>query len=430
MAKHEVHTISKIEIDLLFDLYSYTVEQNKKQSLLILYGDNGCGKTTLLNCVFHLLSPEPWGRHRSYLGNVIFKELSVTFTNNFIVKAYRKSASNGQYKISCFSGKERILDWEWFPKKDEGNKKNEEIYQQYCKLMESLALHIHYLPANRKTEIEENDQEKIFLQKYLLDQRNMGKNSIRYKSESTDISLENIVENFKQWIRKQIIVLTNDGYRNINDLYYDLIKGLVSPRKSETILSSKDKIIKRVQSLESRNNEYQKFGLSDEIVNKDIMKILSSTSEEKIISISSIIIPYIESMELRLNSLERLQLLLNKLQRYLNQFFSDKHVIIDIENGVRIYNKKEIILDLQYLSSGEKQLLLLMCSVITAERVSNLVIIDEPEISLNVKWQRMFIEALLDLVNSNNCQIIIATHSIEMITKHQESVSILRDKNA
>lgn len=223
--------------------------------------------------------------------------------------------------------------------------------------------------------------------------------------------------------------MTNNGYRNISDFYSDVIKALVSPKKKTEIILSKKEMIEKIKLLENRNNEFKKFGLSDEILNKDILKILRATTESKIKSINTIIIPYIKSMELRLKSLERLQILLGKMESYLNQFLTDKFAVITIGNGVQIFTRQKKLLSINCLSSGERQILLLLCSVIIAESFSNIVIIDEPEISLNVKWQRIFIKSLLDLVNNEYCQLIIATHSIEMITKHKESVSLLRSND-
>ena len=58
----------------------------------------------------------------------------------------------------------------------------------------------------------------------------------------------------------------------------------------------------------------------------------------------------------------------------------------------------------------------------TSSNNSSLIIIDEPEISLNIKWQREFLEVLNAIIGADNIQIIIATHSVEMITPYRDSV--------
>jgi ABC-type glutathione transport system ATPase component len=76
-------------------------------------------------------------------------------------------------------------------------------------------------------------------------------------------------------------------------------------------------------------------------------------------------------------------------------------------------------LDPENLSSGEKQLLLLFFNVLTSAETASLFIIDEPEISLNVKWQRKLVDSLIDITTESSCQFLLATHSIELLTKHR-----------
>ena len=49
-------TIRRITVNDLFGRYTYVVEPRDNSNLLILYGDNGSGKTTILRLLFHLLS--------------------------------------------------------------------------------------------------------------------------------------------------------------------------------------------------------------------------------------------------------------------------------------------------------------------------------------------------------------------------------------
>jgi ABC-type glutathione transport system ATPase component len=66
--------------------------------------------------------------------------------------------------------------------------------------------------------------------------------------------------------------------------------------------------------------------------------------------------------------------------------------------------------------------LLLFCSVLVAEEQPSLFIIDEPELSLNVRWQRLLINALLDCVKGTQVRFVFATHSVEMLAQHRKIV--------
>ena len=52
----------------------------------------------------------------------------------------------------------------------------------------------------------------------------------------------------------------------------------------------------------------------------------------------------------------------------------------------------------------------------------SIFIIDEPELSLNIKWQRKLVHALNALVQGKSNQFLFATHSMEIIPQHRRAV--------
>lgn len=73
------------------------------------------------------------------------------------------------------------------------------------------------------------------------------------------------------------------------------------------------------------------------------------------------------------------------------------------------------------LSSGEKQLLILMIFVL-AEETGVYFFWDEPEISLHIDWQRMLIRTVRKL--NPNGQLIISTHSPSIIYEGWEKMVV------
>ena len=61
------------------------------------------------------------------------------------------------------------------------------------------------------------------------------------------------------------------------------------------------------------------------------------------------------------------------------------------------------------LSSGEKQMLIILLTVLVQKRQHCVLLMDEPEISLHIEWQQRLIGLMLDL--NPNLQIILTTHS-------------------
>ena len=68
-----------------------------------------------------------------------------------------------------------------------------------------------------------------------------------------------------------------------------------------------------------------------------------------------------------------------------------------------------VFIDLSMLSSGEKQVFSLFLHLYLDNAKDQTVIIDEPELSLSVPWQKRF---LTDILDSAPCSFIMAvTHS-------------------
>ena len=65
------------------------------------------------------------------------------------------------------------------------------------------------------------------------------------------------------------------------------------------------------------------------------------------------------------------------------------------------------------LSSGEKQMLIILLTVLVQNRQHYVLFMDEPEVSLHVEWQQRLIGLVRDL--NPNAQIILTTHSPAVI---------------
>lgn len=93
----------------------------------------------------------------------------------------------------------------------------------------------------------------------------------------------------------------------------------------------------------------------------------------------------------------------------INSMFSTSGKIIRIDSKDVVFDKNGHILTIEQLSSGEKQLLILLFSVFLMKHQKSVLLLDEPEISLHMAWQEKLIENLLKL--NPNCQLFLTTHS-------------------
>lgn len=108
---------------------------------------------------------------------------------------------------------------------------------------------------------------------------------------------------------------------------------------------------------------------------------------------------------------------LNDFMGLINQFFSQtgKDVSVGREGGVRIKMPNGSTTSLQALSSGERQIFIMLAHLSLNRRLlrDGVFIVDEPELSLHMGWQDMFVEAIQKA--NPRLQLILATHAPAII---------------
>ncbi|WP_315767545.1 MULTISPECIES: AAA family ATPase [unclassified Bradyrhizobium] len=110
-------------------------------------------------------------------------------------------------------------------------------------------------------------------------------------------------------------------------------------------------------------------------------------------------------------------------QTIMNDFFGDsaKSLVFE-QNAVRVKLPSGVNADITALSSGERQIFVLITHLLfnPLMRHENILLIDEPELSLHLKWQRQFVPAIRTA--SPSIQMILATHSPEIIFDMDEKL--------
>lgn len=86
--------------------------------------------------------------------------------------------------------------------------------------------------------------------------------------------------------------------------------------------------------------------------------------------------------------------------------------IVRTENEIKFSQIGELLYPYQ-LSSGEKQILVILLTVLVEDNQPYVLFMDEPEVSLHIDWQKRLIDLILEL--NPNVQIILTTHSPAVI---------------
>ena len=102
------------------------------------------------------------------------------------------------------------------------------------------------------------------------------------------------------------------------------------------------------------------------------------------------------------------------LVEVLNGLFQRKKIYINERNEIEAATDSGKKLSIRGLSSGEKQLIIILGEALLQRESPWIYIADEPELSLHVKWQEKLIENLRRI--NPQAQIVCATHSPDVVT--------------
>ena len=422
------------EIKKLFNQYDVKIPLD--QPINIFLGENGMGKTTILNCIYCTLKGEI-----EKLYDTIFGTISVTFSNNEIltvdhedILAYRDylydsapyySRRKRDDLIRRFLSEKEI---QYMVDIFNSNPQDSELKKFYLHISE--VLDIPYKVAQQEARIflagkgaehpigkgdrnkvfkfdktmhERIDQDILYFPTYRRIEEDINKLGIdiekgRNSSKLIKFGMSDVEDNIKELLQKIKTVAIN-GFTKMTGVllkqYLDeQISDLTAYKIEENRLSialsrigdeidqtDKDRIIQLVNSNDIHNSE-----------NKYLLNLIKNL---------------IDSYEKQMPYDERVKSFVSVCNHYLN----DKKYDYDesnLEIGIFKENSKQQI-DIQNLSSGEKQIISVFSKLYIEERNNCIILLDEPELSLSILWQKMF---LPDIYKSGKCSTLIAvTHS-------------------
>ena len=425
--------VEKFEIKNLHGKYDYEFEL--KDIVNIIISENGSGKTTILNLFVAILTG-----NTSKLNNISFDSISITINKEV-------------FQIN---------------KKDFMSKQHLKINSELLELLE------FHLPANEIKRLNLSYNENGINRKYLRFLLERYKDDLPYYvlSKINDYCFPNnqdIEKNFigkisKIYSKIEDSVLYLPTYRRIEEEFGNL--GFDQDRNIRVIREKKPSIINfgmsdvenRLKELTQKLKdeamlEYSKMNaeiLDDLLTNKiDISKKMDTLleDEEKIkIVIGRIGKEKIKNHEALFDFIKgtykiensnylryhlsklleiynRQQNVDEKIKNYrdvCNEYLVNKKIVYDeVLAEVKLSDKySNTPIEFSKLSSGEKQILSIFSKLYLEEGTKYIIIIDEPELSLSIKWQR---KLLPDIIKSRKCSLLLATTHSPFIYQNEYS---------
>ena len=433
--------IKKIKINGLHGYFQYDINLNEDISLL--YGKNGSGKTTVLNLIEFIIGGEIYK-----LKDITFKNVTITTTDNELLKL---SNINNIIDISFLNKYEQIhledLNKYFSEERYRVNGFNKLQFMKDYPLIKIIrdSFDYVYLPLDRisNSKLTNNEQ-------FTKPSRIIHKQFYRYHSKDASMDIvKYLVDSQMRYVNDQIREL-NEKFRNdvletmfvLTGQKFDFHQ-LIAYFRNENVLyelnNLKDKYIALLREFniinDSNNEEAKKYSDYFEKLLNDVEELNSEENKDKgihakfvatyneIEKIKKITQLASESEKMKRNARKLIDQFIEVVNNFLLDGDDGKNIKITNDGTVYFetaYTNDKI--DITYLSSGEKQLVNLLAHFIfkASDMKNGIFVADEPELSLHLNWQKMFIQQLHHI--NPNIQLIFATHSPELVGTYRNKI--------
>ncbi|UXY09683.1 AAA family ATPase [Kosakonia sp. ML.JS2a] len=385
----------------------------ESQDISIITGPNGYGKTMLLRIIDSILKND-----YKNLSSIKFKSIYLSFTGGLSVSVERKNAS---LMVTLSDLKTDRVTVEHINEGISGNNE-QDVYFMDDK---GKKVELRLRSINEKNNPTGIKQE-VFLS-YFGDITSTFIKAQRLQDlESKEIKISQLAEDLKKRMARISLNASITSQRldsSFPTRLFDKIENSVGGGRHANVSE-------RLRGLQRIKGDLLKYEL---IESDDGLSSNYFLSSEISSAYGEVLNLYVEDA---LKKLEPYSDLYKKIDLFVNiisdSVLSFKKIKVNKERGfyfVEEDNENEVI-PLDSLSSGEQNQVIIYYDMIFKSKENTVILIDEPEISLHVAWQKNFLGAVSEIQKINKpINILIATHSPTIINTRWDLTHDLFDMN-
>lgn len=435
------------------DVHGYLdFDINFREQLTFLIGINGAGKTTALKLLLALITPSFREFCQISFSNA---ELKCSNENDITIKAQKKD--DDKIILTLIVDDETSFDeFQIIQFKDPEEKQNIESYREKLAIYTERfsSLEVVKKIESLTTPFFLGLERQIFDRSVIDDRLPINYRSPRYRNLLPSITNQGLLE-VQELVYDYTRQIARQQFRISDEFKNKIFKN--SFHFVENIGANLDKIEEELPKIESRREQFNKaienlqigdaseeiihfFTRIEETLNKVIENkprdkdnsnqhefynyftkwFINSHQLDRIDEIIKLSDDYQKKISKLKEPIERLELITNK---FLSE--SNKSLKVSGEGEIKILiqkNKKTHANSIFELSSGERQIIIMLAHLIFSSNrtKSPIFVIDEPELSLHITWQEIFVDSLI--AANPNTQYILATHSPSIIAKVEREI--------
>ena len=426
MAQPEYRRLKRIAVDGLFRTYDHEIELNLDHRVTLLHGPNGVGKTAVLRMTNALMT-----ERLEDFPQIPFARFLLEFHDGStleLASGEKTSKGETQYQLTLnTNGKSHsakvpvVSQAAVVASRIEHLHPVDELPQAWVDLRDGevlsatdvLSRYARGSPASRMRTSGKVTGLSKFLKganSHLIGAERLTRmdwgqtSSQRYRMKSRYPS------------RISSVVECSDDFRKRLDttmVEYGRESQLLDQSFPERLISATDQLTPpdlqtRMLALDGKTDELKKIG----ILNRTPTHPFSKTGLEGIDKTRlRVMTLYALDTEKKLSVFDDLARRAGTLLNNVNQKYRCKHIELNHKSGFVAVSENGQPLPLDSLSSGEQQELVLHYDLLFRVKSNTVVLIDEPELSLHVAWQKRFLPDLLETVKLSEFDALVATHS-------------------
>ncbi|WP_295567912.1 AAA family ATPase [uncultured Stenotrophomonas sp.] len=410
--------------------------------ITIVIGENGLGKTIILEATNALFS-----KNFRYFNGLEFDKFIFEFNDE---KPWEITKSNNNGKFTLFisqgiagrNGKVKLEKLAEISEEDDSRSQRKEVSSRYW-LREIEDVNNLLMDEARRGENRGLDDHLKFR---IL--RNLTLNSVyfdRPSAVSPPSWFDRVVENISiRLIETQRIITAKE--RGSDAYINSVLKS--SKELTETIAKIEEEASLIATDLDStyptrlvkilnRASEVEPVDLKEKLSELDLQRryissagLIEVTQDQDFLELSGeqrdlmkAMTLYIEDSHRKLDPYRDVARKIELFKGIVNKRFKHKRLDVNKKTGFvftskikKSENGKNQTISPTKLSSGEQNELIIFYQLIFNSRPGNIILIDEPELSLHISWQNQFINDLKTVTSINSSSVVIATHSPDIIS--------------